>query len=191
MNKQQKCDQIAHHVGEILRILGLDPSKGDLQNTPKRVAKMYVNELFYGLDPSLKPSFKLFQFNDEVQEGPVVCINRIQVKSCCEHHLMPFFGYASVCYIPVKGVLGLSKINRIVDFCARKPHVQERLTLEISKSIQEASQSPHVAVRLDCLHFCVCLRGVQDSESRTVTQHLHGDFLTRSDLREDLWKAPA
>lgn len=184
MNKKhEQITKISYHINEILKTLGLDTSKGALKDTPDRVAKMYVNEVFSGLDTKCRPLIKLFDLDTSQRLPPLVLIDKIKLRSCCEHHLLPFSGFASVAYIPTEGIIGLSKVNRLVDYCSRKPQVQERLTLEIAEVIEEATRSPHIAVKLDCIHYCVCMRGVQDFESHTITEHYSGNFLTESHLR--------
>lgn len=169
-----KIDLIAKHFKEIMHILGLDLTDDSLQGTPHRVAKMYVNEIFSGLNPENLPEAKLFEnkykFNEMLVEKDIT------FYSHCEHHFVPFFGKAHVSYLPKDHVVGLSKINRIVQYFARRPQVQERLTVQISNELKTALQTEDVAVVIEAKHLCVASRGVQDIQSSTVTAHYSGKF---------------
>lgn len=190
---------ISVHMRDVLDMLGLDTSSPDIIDTPRRVAKMYSKELFYGLDydnfpkctttPNSKFTGKqhgvdgeciMQYFYDEM-----VLEKGITVHSMCEHHLIPFIGNASVAYIPKDKLLGLSKLNRVTDFFARRPQVQERLTAQICAALQMILDTSDVAVVVECEHLCVKLRGVQHQTSSTVTSKLGGRFLSNPALRNE------
>ncbi|MCX7606828.1 MAG: GTP cyclohydrolase I FolE [Bacteroidia bacterium] len=165
---------IAHHFAEIMRLLGLDLSDPSLRDTPRRVAKMYLRELFIGLDPARAPEVRLFPNTYAYRQ--MVVEKEIRVRSICEHHFVPIIGVAHVAYIPQAHVVGLSKLNRIVDYFSRRPQVQERLTQQIADFLEEKLQTPDVAVVIDAKHYCVSLRGIQDEASRTLTYAFRGAF---------------
>lgn len=166
--------QIAHHFGEIMRLLGLDLSDPSLRDTPRRVAKMYLRELFVGLDPNHTPHVRLFPNTYGYHQ--MVVEKDIRVRSVCEHHFVPIIGVAHVAYIPREHVVGLSKLNRIVDHFARRPQVQERLTQQIADFLETHLGTPDVAVVVDAKHYCVSMRGIQDEASRTLTYAFRGAF---------------
>lgn len=170
----EKIEIIEKHFGEIMRTLGLDLNDESLSGTPYRVAKMYVNEIFYGLNPKSKPEAK--KFGNNYNYGDMVVEKNINVTSFCEHHFLPFLGKAHVAYISSGKVIGLSKINRIVDYYSRRPQVQERLTLQIADELQNAMESEDIAVFIESKHLCVSTRGIQDRESSTVTTDYRGAF---------------
>lgn len=170
----EKEAQIAHHFAEIMRLLGLDLSDPSLKDTPRRVARMYLYELFSGLDPTKEPVIRLFPNTYGYHQ--MVVEKEIRVRSVCEHHFVPIIGVAHVAYIPRKHVVGLSKLNRIVDYFARRPQVQERLTQQIADFLEERLQTPDVAVVIDAKHYCVSMRGIQDEASRTLTYAFRGAF---------------
>lgn len=178
-----KIDNIATHFAKIMEELGLDLNDTSLKDTPKRVAKMYVNELFAGLDKKNFP--KISSFNDATQYNGLVLVDNIKVHSVCEHHFVPFIGVAKVAYIVDKKMVGLSKINRVVDFFCRKPQVQEKLTQEIYNSLIDILETENVAVEIVAEHFCVKLRGCQDQNSTTTTRKLGGVFFGDHKLREE------
>ncbi|MEN2992053.1 MAG: GTP cyclohydrolase I FolE [Bacteroidia bacterium] len=165
---------IADHFAAIMRLLGLDLTDPSLRDTPARVAKMYVRELFRGLDPANAPKVRLFP--NTYGYGQMVVQKGIRVRSVCEHHFVPIIGVAHVAYIPRAFVIGLSKLNRIVDYFARRPQLQERLTQQIADFLQDKLQTPDVAVVIDAKHYCIALRGIQDDASRTLTYVLSGAF---------------
>lgn len=173
-NDDEKIEIIEKHFGEIMRALGLDLDDESLSGTPYRVAKMYVNEIFYGLNPQKKPIAKKFRNN--YNYGDMVVEKNINVASFCEHHFLPFIGKAHVAYISSGKVIGLSKINRIVDYYSRRPQVQERLTLQIADELQNSLESEDIAVYIESKHLCVSMRGIQDRESSTVTTDYRGAF---------------
>lgn len=178
MGEEEKIAQIAFHFAKIMEALGLDLQDKNLKHTPRRVAKMYVNELFIGLDDAKKPAIKLFDSPSNYHE--MVIEKDITFFSLCEHHFVPIFGKVHVGYVPSGKIIGLSKINRLVNYCARRPQVQERLTMDIRQALQEALGIPDVAVMLDGMHFCIAARGVADTGSRTVTRSFDGVFSKKS-----------
>ncbi|MCS7017581.1 MAG: GTP cyclohydrolase I FolE [Cytophagales bacterium] len=169
-----KIAKIEEHFRQIMEILGLDLTDDSLRGTPHRVAKMYVKEIFSGLNPVNKPAVKLF--DNKFQYGEMLVERDITFYSNCEHHFVPIFGRAHVAYISSGKVIGLSKLNRIVQYFARRPQVQERLTNQIAIELQQVLQTEDVAVLIDATHMCVCSRGVQDVNSTTVTSFYGGKF---------------
>lgn len=169
-----KTELIAKHFQEIMHILGLDLTDDSLKGTPLRVAKMYVNEVFSGLNPENRPEVRLFENKYKFNE--LLVEKNISFYSHCEHHFVPFFGHAHVAYIPNEKVVGLSKINRIVQYYAKRPQVQERLTMQIANDLKEALKTDSVAVIIEAKHLCVASRGVKDNSSSTVTSHYSGKF---------------
>jgi GTP cyclohydrolase IA len=174
LSDAQKIERIQKNVKEIMETLGLDLTDDSLQGTPRRVAKAYVKELFGGLNPQNRP--KLSTFSNSYQYGEMLVEKNIVVYSTCEHHLLPIVGRAHVAYISKGTVVGLSKMNRIVDHFAKRPQVQERLTRQIVKALQEALGTADVACIIDAKHLCVNSRGVKDIESSTVTGEFGGAF---------------
>lgn len=168
---------------KIMYNLGLDLEDDSLHDTPKRMAKMYCNEVFQGLDFLEFPACTTVENKMQYQE--MVCVRNIEVKTMCEHHLVPFIGGATIAYIPNKKVLGLSKFNRVVDFFCRRPQIQERLTEQVSAALRMILETEDVAVVIKAKHFCVHLRGVEDSCSDTVTSRIAGKFRSESDLRAE------
>lgn len=183
LNDEQKMQIISKNFAEIMTTLGLDLNNDSLQNTPNRVAKMFVQEWFYGLKPEKFP--KISVFDNEMAYDQMIVEKNINVKSVCEHHFVIIDGYAHVAYIPEKKVIGLSKMNRIVDYFARRPQVQERLTKQIADCLEYVLETPHVAVYIDAKHYCVVSRGVQDINSRTSTSDLRGDFKNSAETRAE------
>lgn len=170
----EKIDLIQEHFASIMDILGLDLTDDSLKGTPYRVAKMYVKEIFSGLNPANKPDIKLFDNKYRYQE--MLVEKNITFYSNCEHHFVPIIGKAHVAYISNGQVIGLSKLNRIVEYYAKRPQVQERLTIQISEEIKKAVQSEDVAVFIEATHLCVSSRGVKDVTSSTVTTAFSGKF---------------
>lgn len=170
-----KIELIQKKFGEIMEILGLDLSDDSLKDTPKRVAKMYVKEIFSGLNPKNKPSVTLFE--NKYKFDQMLVEKNIAVYSYCEHHFVPIIGKAHVAYFSSGKVVGLSKINRTVQYFSKRPQVQERLTVQIANELKEMLGTEHVAVIIDADHLCVASRGVQDVSSSTVTSSYHGKFL--------------
>jgi len=174
LSDDEKIEIIGNHFEKIMHTLGLDMSDESLNGTPYRVAKMYVKEIFQGLNPANKPVAR--KFGNKYAYHDMVVEKNINVTSFCEHHFLPFIGKAHVAYISSGKVIGLSKINRIVDYFSRRPQVQERLTLQIADELKKAIDTEDVAVFLECKHLCVSTRGIQDRESSTVTTEFSGAF---------------
>ena len=174
LSPDQKVERIAQHFKAIMETLGLDLADDSLQGTPKRVAKMFVNEVFNGLDPLNKPEPTLFA-NKFGYKGMLV-ERDITVHSFCEHHFVPIIGRATVAYYSSGQVIGLSKLDRIVKYYASRPQVQERLTEQIAAELKLVLNTEDVAVLIDAEHMCVKLRGVKDECSSTVTSHFSGRF---------------
>ncbi len=174
LSDREKIEKISAHFEEIISILGLDINDDSICGTPRRVAKMYVNEIFRGLNPENMP--KLSSFENHYKYGEMLVEKNIRVFSTCEHHFLPIVGLAHVAYISNGRVVGLSKINRIVDYFARRPQVQERLTMQIVKALQQALGTEDVACVIDAKHLCVNSRGIKDPESATVTAEYGGKF---------------
>jgi len=171
---EEKIEIIAKHFKEILHTLGLDTDDSSLKNTPNRVAKMYVNEVFSGLNPANKPSVTLFE--NKYLYDQMIVEKDIKFFSYCEHHFVPIIGKAHVAYIPNGKVVGLSKLNRIVDYYARRPQVQERMSIQIANELKESLQTNDVAVMIEANHLCVSSRGIKDVSSSTTTTEYRGKF---------------
>jgi GTP cyclohydrolase IA len=174
LSNEDKIVQIAEKFEDIMLLLGLDLKDDSLSGTPLRVAKMYVNDAFSGLNPLNKPKMKLFENKYEYKE--MLIEKNIKVHSHCEHHFVPIIGKCHVAYFPGDKVVGLSKLNRIVRHFAKRPQVQERLTRQIAEALMEGLQTEHVAIYLEADHMCVKTRGVEDDHSSTVTMAFHGNF---------------
>ncbi|MDP2524529.1 GTP cyclohydrolase I FolE [Maribacter dokdonensis] len=181
----EKIENIQHHFAKIMEELGLDLTDDSLSGTPYRFAKMYVKELFYGLNPKNKP--KLSVFENKYEYKKMLIEQNITIDSSCEHHFLPIVGYAHVAYIPQKKVIGLSKINRLVDYYARRPQVQERLVLQILNDLQEALGTEDVIVSVTAKHLCVSSRGIKDQSSFTTTLEYGGSF-SKTDIRNEFLK---
>lgn len=179
-----KIELIEKHFKDIMHILGLDLNDDSLKGTPLRVAKMYVNEIFSGIKPENKPEAKLFE--NKYQYNEMLVEKDITFYSSCEHHFVPIFGKAHVAYISNGYVIGLSKINRIVQYFAKRPQVQERLTEQIASELKEVLKTDDVAIVIDAAHMCVSSRGVQDVSSKTITAHYGGRFEDDKKKREFL-----
>lgn len=176
---------IEKNIYNIMVLLGLDLSDDSLKETPKRIAKMYLNEVFWGLDYKNFP--KVTTIENKMQYGSMLLERHIRVNSMCEHHFVPIMGEAFIAYIPDEKVIGLSKINRIVEFFSRRPQVQERLTEQIFHTLCEVLKTDNVAVLIKAAHTCVKLRGVEDVNSDTITSRLGGMFLDGASLRNELY----
>lgn len=186
LNSDSKIDKIEMHFSEIMKTLGLDLDDDSLKDTPKRIAKMYVNEIFGGLNPVNFP--KITVIDNSMQYDQMVCIQDIEVMSTCEHHFLPIDGFATVAYIPNKKVIGLSKLNRIVEFFGRRPQVQERLTKQVADCLEYLLNTKDVAVHINAKHYCMISRGVQDTHSTTTTSDLRGSFKTCAETRIEFLK---
>ena len=169
-----KIELISKHFREIMNILGLDLTDDSLNGTPDRVAKMYVKEIFSGLNPENAPDIKLFE--NKYKYNEMLVEKNIPFYSNCEHHFVPIMGVAHVAYISNGKVVGLSKINRVVHYFARRPQVQERMTMQIANHLKEVLGTDDVAVLIDAQHLCVSMRGVEDQGSSTVTAEYSGRF---------------
>jgi GTP cyclohydrolase I len=186
MDDDLKIELIEKHFREIMYVLGLDLADDSLKGTPKRVAKMYVKEIFSGLNPKNKPDAKLFE--NKYKYNEMLVEKDITFFSNCEHHFVPIYGKAHVAYISNGNVIGLSKINRIVQYYSKRPQVQERLTMQIGNELKEALGTDDVAVVLDAHHMCVSTRGVQDVNSSTVTSFYSGKFERDENARAEFMK---
>lgn len=184
LSDEQKIESIKKDVENILNTLGMDLTDDSLKGTPNRVAKMFVKEIFGGLHPNKKPSSSTFENN--YKYGEMLVEKNIVVYSTCEHHLLPIIGRAHVAYISNGKVIGLSKMNRIVDYYAKRPQVQERLTMQIVQELQKALGTEDVACVMDAKHLCVNSRGIKDIESSTVTAEFGGKFKEEKTRREFL-----
>lgn len=171
---QEKMESIEKNMHSILSTLGLDLTDDSLQGTPKRIAKMFVQEIFSGLDPKRKP--KASTFDNSYNYGEMLVEKNITLYSTCEHHFLPIVGKAHVAYISSGKVIGLSKMNRIVDYYAKRPQVQERLTMQVVQELQKALGTMDVACVIDAKHLCVNSRGIRDIDSSTVTSEFGGKF---------------
>jgi GTP cyclohydrolase I len=179
----EKIEKITEKFTEIMEILGLDLSDDSLKDSPRRVAKMYVNEIFSGLDVEKFPRMTVIE--NKMQYDQMICVSGISTLSFCEHHFLTIDGVATVAYIPNKKVIGLSKINRVVQFFSRRPQVQERLTKQIADCLQYVLDTEHVAVHINARHYCVIARGIEDTQSSTVTTEVRGDFRNNVPTREE------
>jgi len=185
LDDDTKIELIQKHFAGIMHILGLDLNDDSLKDTPKRVAKMYVKEIFSGLNPANKPVPTLFK--NPFNYNQMLVERNISVYSNCEHHFVPIVGKAHVAYISNGQVIGLSKLNRIVQFCSQRPQIQERLTIQIANAIKEALGTEDVAVIVDAHHHCVSSRGIRDINSTTLTAEYCGRFLN-ADVKNEFLK---
>ncbi len=183
-DSSSKKEKIAFHFAEIMKTMGLDLSDDSLRDTPNRVAKMYLDEVFKGLSEESFPEITLFE--NSYGYGEMLLERNIKVHSMCEHHFVPIIGKAHVAYLAKDKVIGLSKLNRIVDHFARRPQVQERLTVQIADCLSDVLGTEDVAVFIEADHMCVKLRGVCDHDSDTITSTLRGQF-AKGDLRREFF----
>ena len=184
MSDQEKISLIRDNVEKILHTIGMDLNDDSIKGTPDRVAKMFVNEIFSGLNPKNKP--KSLTFENKYKYGEILIEKNITLYSTCEHHLLPIYGKAHVGYISNGNVVGLSKMNRIVDYFSRRPQVQERLTLQIVEELQKVLNTKDVACVIDAKHMCVNSRGINDISSSTITSEFGGKFKNKQTKREFL-----
>jgi GTP cyclohydrolase I len=184
MPDEEKVEKIEKHFREIMHILGLDLTDDSLQGTPRRVAKMYVKEVFSGLNPKNRPHARLFE--NKYKYNQMLVEKEITFYSHCEHHFVPIYGKAHVAYFSSGKVIGLSKINRIVQYYAKRPQVQERLTVQIAREMMRVLKTEDVGVVIDATHLCVASRGVGDTNSRTGTAYFSGKFNDENIKREFL-----
>ena len=183
LSAEEKRQRIQAHFTEIMKVLGLDLRDDSLMDTPRRIAKMYVNEIFGGLDYRTFP--KLTVVENKMQCDEMIRVRKISMSSTCEHHFITIDGTATVAYIPKNKVIGLSKINRIVSFFAQRPQIQERLTEQVLLALQTLLETEDVAVSITATHFCVKARGVKDANSETTTTALGGVFKSRPETRKE------
>lgn len=183
LTNSDKKQQIEQHFSAIMQLMGLDLTDDSLAETPHRIAKMYIDEIFSGLDYASFPKITVIENKMKVDE--MVQVSDISLTSTCEHHFVTIDGRATVAYIPKNKVIGLSKINRIVRFFARRPQVQERLTQQILCALQALLETDNVAVSIDAVHYCVKARGVQDESSHTRTTSLGGNFKSKPETRQE------
>ena len=186
LSRTEQIDKIEGHFTEIMKILHLDLSDDSLTETPKRVAKMYVNEIFWGLDYDAFP--KCTAVSNKISYDEMVVERNVNVQSNCEHHFVVIDGLATVAYIPNKKVLGLSKINRIVEYFSKRPQIQERLTEQVYHALQYILETDNIAVVISAQHFCVKSRGVEDTGSSTITSKLGGVFKTDPNVRTEFMR---
>ena len=184
LDRKEQIDIIEGNFAEIMRALGLDLTDDSLIDTPKRVAKMYIDEIFSGLNPNNKPKIALF--DNKYQYNQMLVEKNITFYSNCEHHFVPIVGKTHIAYISSGKVIGLSKLNRIVQYYAKRPQVQERLTMQIAKHLQKVLESEDVAVFIDAKHLCVSSRGVKDDTTSTITSYYGGKFQEENTKREFL-----
>ncbi|WP_242132924.1 GTP cyclohydrolase I FolE [Aestuariivivens marinum] len=182
LSDSEKKERIAILFEEIMDVMGLDLTDDSLKGTPKRVAKMYIDEIFSGLNPKNKPNIALF--DNKYQYNQMLVEKNITFYSNCEHHFVPIIGKAHVAYISSGKVIGLSKLNRIVQYYAKRPQVQERLTNQIANELQSVLNTKDVAVIIDAKHLCVSSRGIKDNTSKTVTAYYGGRFNTSEKIVE-------
>ena len=186
MDRKDKIAEIEKSFSHIMQVLGLDLNDDSLMETPKRVAKMYVNEIFWGLDYDAFP--KCTTVNNKMKYNEMVVERNVNVQSNCEHHFVVIDGLATVAYVPKDKVLGLSKINRIVEYFSKRPQIQERLTEQIFHTLQYILDTQDVAVLIDAQHYCVKSRGVEDTGSSTVTVRLGGGFKNHPEVRNEFYQ---
>ena len=184
LSEAAKIKMISRHFQQIMLILGLDLEDDSLQGTPDRVARMYVREIFSGLDPARKPDITLFE--NSYQYNEMLIEKNITLYSTCEHHFVPIIGKAHVAYYSNGMVIGLSKINRIVQYYSKRPQVQERLTVQIAEAMKEILKTEDVAIVIEAAHLCVASRGVNDVHSMTRTSHYSGRFQNAAVKRDFL-----
>ncbi|MDP4600174.1 MAG: GTP cyclohydrolase I FolE [Polaribacter sp.] len=182
ISDEEKKKKITSLFAEIMDVMGLDLTDDSLKGTPNRVAKMYIDEIFSGLNPANKPKIALF--DNKYQYNQMLVEKNITFYSNCEHHFVPIIGKAHVAYISSGKVIGLSKLNRIVQYYAKRPQVQERLTNQIAEELKTALQTENIAVIIDAKHLCVSSRGIKDDTSATVTSYFGGVFNTPEKIAE-------
>lgn len=183
LTAKKKIDKISKNLTGVMEVLGMDLTDDSMSESPIRVAKMYVNELMWGLDPNNFPKCTVVE--NKMGYDEMVLEKGIQVISLCEHHFQTISGTACVAYIPNKKVLGLSKLNRVVEYFSRRPQIQERLTEQVYHALSYILETEDVAVVIDAEHFCVKARGIQDPHSTTITSKLGGKFKAEPDLRAE------
>lgn len=185
LTKEEKIAKIALHIREIMETLGLDLDHHSLKKTPERVASMYVNEVFAGLDPEAFPSMALFEQEGDPSYSHQMVFTRVSLVSFCEHHLVPMIGSACIAYLPKDKIVGLSKLSRIARYFAARPQLQERLTAQIGDSLATILGHKNVAVCITAKHTCVAARGAKDASSKTTTLYTDGLFQTSPEHRRE------
>lgn len=189
LSKEEKITYISERFEQIMEALGLDLSDDSLARTPQRIAKMYVNEIFSGLDEETFPEISFIKDHFEHEGKSNMVFVKVSFCSFCEHHFVPMNGTVYVAYMPNGKLIGLSKIPRIVRFFARRPQVQERLTAQIADSLSLLCETEDVAVSITAQHYCVIARGIEDESSHTITNCLRGDFETNDVLRREFFES--
>ncbi len=184
-SEDEKIEQITEHFRKIMEILGLDLTNESLRQSPERVAKMFVSELFSGLNKESFPDLTVI--DNDMEYDQMVVVREIGIMSTCEHHFVTISGKATIAYIPNKKVIGLSKINRIAKYFSRRPQVQERLTKQIADCLVYVLETENVAVHINAKHYCVVSRGVEDINSTTTTNDLRGEFRTSPETRAEFF----
>ena len=184
LSDKEKMQRIEKSMVDIMQTLGLDLTDDSLKGTPRRVAKMFVQEIFDGLDPDKRPKMSVFE--NKFQYNEMLVEKNIGVYSTCEHHFLPIIGKAHIAYISSGKIIGLSKLNRIVNYYAKRPQVQERLTKQIVEDLQKTLQTKDVACIIDARHMCVITRGIEDTDSSTITAEYGGKFKDPDTKREFL-----
>jgi GTP cyclohydrolase IA len=187
-SNEEKIALIAEHFKHIMELLGLDLANESLERTPLRIAKMYVEEIFEGLDPNRFPEISFIEDIFKHDQKSNIVLVKVHFISFCEHHFVPMNGTAYVAYLPNQKLIGLSKIPRIVRYFARRPQVQERLTAQIADSLALLLETEHVAVSITAKHYCVIARGIEDENGHTITNVLRGDFDTNETLRREFFE---
>lgn len=188
LSEEEKIRKIEGHFHQIMETLGLDLSDPSLMQTPARVAKMYVKEIFSGLSPDDFPRISFFPHSDKKSGSNMIFI-KASFTSFCEHHFVPFHGRAFVAYLPTDKIIGLSKISRIIRHFSKRPQVQERMTAQIADSLSLLLETENIAVSLVATHYCVIARGVEDDHGHTITNFLHGRFHEDPYLRQEFFSA--
>ncbi|MDG6894072.1 GTP cyclohydrolase I FolE [Volucribacter amazonae] len=186
-DKDQRRGEIEHHMRQVMQLIGLDLADDSLEESPKRIAKMFIDEIFSGLDYANFP--KITNIQNRMQVSEMVLVNDVTLTSTCEHHFVTIDGMVSVAYYPKNWVIGLSKINRVVSFFAQRPQVQERFTEQVLLAFQTILETEDVAVYVKATHFCVKCRGIKDSNSYTVTSAFGGVFLNDRETRKEFLTA--
>lgn len=189
LSDEEKISEIAGHFKKIMEILELDLSDDSLTRTPERVAKMYVKEIFSGLDTKKFPTISVFDDHFKHDGKSNIVFVRVSFISFCEHHFIPMSGTAYIAYLPGKKLIGLSKIPRIVRYFSKRPQVQERLTAQIADSLSLCLDTNNVAVSITAQHFCVIARGIEDESGHTITNVFRGDFDSKESLRQEFFEA--
>ena len=187
LSDEEKETEIAKHFASIMEVLGLDLEDSNLMKSPQRVAKMYVREIFRGLNMDYFP--QITTMKNKTQYDQMILVKKVKIITFCEHHFVTIHGRADIAYIPREYIVGLSKINRIAHFFSKRPQIQERLTNQIADALCYILDTPHVAVSISAKHYCVAARGIEDTDSVTNTYDLRGDFKDNSKMRMDYMQA--